>query len=146
MSKHSNDTLSFMFFSLDAVIKEKLFDEIDSNASNSEIWFDERIYFDENLLEKKLHQTASKHDFFFFSIFSKLWFISNASNVSSNTRGSWSLMNFLMHLCPPLATAFNYFLYKLKKKLSKDRNFISGLDELTSSRLIFRTTTRNIAL
>ena len=42
-----------MFFALNAVIKEKLFDEIDSNASNSKIWFDEHIYFNEKFLREQ---------------------------------------------------------------------------------------------
>ena len=58
-----------MFFALNAVIKEKLFDEIDLNASNSEIWFDESIYFDEKFVREQTSSTWIKTRFFLLFYF-----------------------------------------------------------------------------
>ena len=86
MSKHSKDTPSFMFFALNVVIKEKLFDEIDSNASNSEIWFDERIYFDEKFVREQTSSNCIKTRFFLLFYFFRNYGSSQMRQTFHQTR------------------------------------------------------------
>ena len=78
--------------------------KFDSNASNMQIWFDKGVFIWWKVCSRTNFIKQPQTRFFSsFLNFSKLWFISNASNISSNTRVWWWLMKCLMHLRRPLS-------------------------------------------
>ena len=80
MSKHI-----FYVFCTQRSDKRKT-DDIDSNALNSEIWFDERIYFDEKFVREQTSSNCIKTRFFLLFYFFRNYGSSQMRQTFHQTR------------------------------------------------------------